>query len=145
MAYYPQFPIYAYHPMAMANPEVYAMYPTHAGMTEPVYFDQQQAHMYGPPQHHYHQPHGKLGYNNRKFSADSGISGLSEAASSSSRKTSNTSTISNSSIILEEQGNAKDVVAEHEEEELPPMEEPDERNVRKNCPARWSSTFRTPT
>lgn len=117
MAFYPQFPqaaIYAY-PMPFPNQEFYAMYPGGGGgnpnggggMDGPVYFDNNNHG--GSPYHR------KPGYNNRKESADSGISDY----SLSSRKTSSTSTISNASSCMEEPG-LDDV-----KEEVP-MEEPDD-------------------
>lgn len=115
MAFYPQFPaIYAY-PMPFPNQEFYAMYPGTPGMGGgegggPVYYEP-------PPHNNNNTTKGmhKQGYNNRKDSADSGISDFSTL---SSRKTSSTSTISNASIM--EEPSLEDV------KEETPMDEPDE-------------------
>ena len=120
MAFFPQYPIYAYHPVPYANQDFYGMYPP--GSEGAAFYEG------GSPPHH--QPHHfgrhgpppaagssgyKHGFANRKDSADSGISDFSAA----SRKTSNTSTISNASLILEE-SQLEDV------KEEPPFEEPDD-------------------
>ncbi len=141
MAFFPQFPPQAFYPCPMPYPNqdaMYAVYPPgaggaplpapHDGPGAPVYYDQQtydpHHHPHHPiPHHHMSGPpttrhYGKVGYANRKDSADSGISDFSSA---SSRKASSVSTVSNVSSILEE-SSLDDV----KEEPSAPYEEPDD-------------------
>lgn len=124
MAFYPQFPIYAY-PMPFPNQEFYAMYPP-GGMdaSGPLYFDptmsQGQSPNSGGPGHHHHHNNnnhykGKHGYNNRKESQDSGISEFS-LSSNQSRKISQSSLSSDNDTIVEETT----------DKEEPPYEKPDD-------------------
>jgi len=133
MAFYPQFPAFYAYPMPYPSQEFYAMYPPGStgvdgnggsppGGNGPIYFDGgMMPHSSGGHKSSFGSStggsaHGKVGYNNRKVSSDSGISDFSDF---SSRKSSNTSTVSNMSIMHEESG--LDDVKEEE-----PYEEPDD-------------------